>query len=83
MNFEEYLKSKKIDGEKFRQKENTIFKEYETLFDKMHPNSFTSQKLFVINKLRRKYFIENLIEEKVVKKPVAAKPKMVMRPKTN
>lgn len=55
MEFEEYLKSKKIDPVKFKSAEEDQYNEFKTLFNQIHPNSFTHQKLFLINKIRRKY----------------------------
>lgn len=75
MEFEEYLIGKKIDPAKFKQGEPSSFEELSRLFDQVHPNSFTQQKLFLINPIRRKY---TLTEDVLEKKPVAAKP---MRPK--
>ncbi|WKN41734.1 hypothetical protein [Tunicatimonas pelagia] len=53
--FEEYLAKKKIDHEAFRRDEEGLWQEWETLFQTMHPNSFTAQKLFLINKIRRRF----------------------------
>lgn len=53
--FEKYLIGKKISPEKFRQAEPDRYQEFETLFLQMHPKSFTSQKLYLINKIRRMY----------------------------
>lgn len=58
MTFEEYLITKKIDAEKFRQSEPQRFDEWKYLFAQMHAESFTSQKKFLINLTRRKYQIE-------------------------
>lgn len=81
MTFEEYLKSKKIDSAKFHLNEGEIYDEYQTLFNQMHPSSFTAQKLFVINKLRRKYLLVVENNEKLVEKSMPSKPKVMMRPK--
>lgn len=55
MTFSEYLVSKKIDEAAFNQNEPERCKEWQTLFPKMHPDSFTAQKKFLINPVRRKY----------------------------
>lgn len=55
MNFEEYLVSKKIDATLFQEKENALWVTWKDEFDTMHPNSFTAQKLYLINPIRRKY----------------------------
>ena len=75
MEFEEYLKEKKIDPNKFKAGEQEQYAELKRIFDQVHPNSFTQQKLFLINKIRRTY---QLKEQQEVKKPSAAK---AMRPK--
>lgn len=75
MEFEEYLKGKKIDPASFKNGETAQFEEFKSLFDQVHPDSFTQQKLFLINPIRRKY---PLTEVELDKKPAAAKP---MRPK--
>jgi len=55
MTFEEYLISKKIDGDSFLKEEPTLFERWKREFTQLHPNSFTSQKLYLINPIRRKY----------------------------
>lgn len=75
MDFIEYLKSKKIDSEKFKEELPEQYVEWLTLFDQVHPDSFTQQKLFLINDLRRKYTLQ---EKEEVKKTAGAK---MMKPK--
>src|SRR4051812_15155722 len=58
MTFEEYLISKKIDGKTFQEAEPKVYKDWEYEFDQMHPNSFTLQKLNLINPIRRKYILK-------------------------
>jgi hypothetical protein len=60
MTFEAYLKEKKIDSLLFRQAEPERWAEWEALFAVMHPESFTAQKKFLINPIRRLY---QLVEE--------------------
>jgi hypothetical protein len=55
MDFEGYLVSKKIDGELFRRHEPLIWSAWKAEFELIHPNSFTAQKLYLINPIRRKY----------------------------
>jgi hypothetical protein len=55
--FEKYLIDKKISPEKFKSGEPPVYEEFEMLFMQMHPKSFTAQKLYLINKIRRKYHI--------------------------
>ncbi|TAH21598.1 MAG: hypothetical protein EAZ08_02505 [Cytophagales bacterium] len=57
--FEKYLVGKKISPEKFKQAEPARYEEFETLFLQIHPKSFTSQKLYLINKIRRMYLLTN------------------------
>jgi hypothetical protein len=59
MTFSEYLISKKIDEAKFQKAENERFVEWKALFEQIHPESFTAQKKFLINPIRRKYKIES------------------------
>ena len=66
MDWEEYCISKKIDGESFRMKEPEHWTELKTIFEQVHPNSFTEQKKFLINDIRRKY----RLKEEVKKKPI-------------
>jgi hypothetical protein len=53
--FEQYLSDKKIDSAAFKAHEPERWQEWYELFATSHPNSFTAQKLFLINKIRLKY----------------------------
>ncbi|AYB31212.1 hypothetical protein [Chryseolinea soli] len=66
MNFEAYLTSKKIDSAAFQRAEPVLWGQWQTQFEQMHPNSFTIQKLNLINPIRRKY---QLKEEAVKVEP--------------
>lgn len=55
MNLEAYLVSKKIDSVAFLKAEPDLWKSWSTELESMHPNSFTAQKLYLINPIRRKY----------------------------
>jgi hypothetical protein len=55
VNLEAYLLSKKIDSAAFLKAEPELWKLWSTEFESMHPNSFTAQKLYLINPIRRKY----------------------------
>ncbi|WMJ71679.1 hypothetical protein RCC89_00620 [Cytophagaceae bacterium ABcell3] len=57
MEFKEYLLKKKIDPERFNGAEPQRYKEWQALFAEVHPESFTAQKKFLINELRRKYML--------------------------
>jgi hypothetical protein len=88
--FEEYLISKKIDRALFAKSEPALYQEWQSEFEQIHPNSFTVQKLNLINPIRRKYQLK--IEEKTPAPqpeitatpsiPMAAKPgKPIIKPK--
>lgn len=55
MTWEEYCIKKKINSELFRQAEPLRWAELKAIFEQVHPNSFTEQKKFIINDLRRLY----------------------------
>jgi hypothetical protein len=89
--FEEYLIGKKIDAVAFEQAEKDLVREWRHEFDQMHPNSFTAQKLFLINGIRRRFplqlKVEEVKQEAKDEKPQApanpARPKPIIRPKIN
>ncbi len=87
MEFEAYLIDKKIDPEAFRSSEPEKWESFKSLFEIVHPNSFTVQKKFLLNDLRRLYHLKTPEPVKVKateskedtvsaepKKPVAARP---------
>lgn len=78
MNLEEYLVTKRIDGEAFQQHEPERWQEWKNLLEQMSPTSFTAQKLYLINPIRRKYPLKHTPETPVAPATV---PKPVMRPK--
>ncbi len=57
MTFEEYLSSKKIDENQFKQQEPVRYATWKAEFEQQHPESFTTQKKFLINEVRRKYLV--------------------------
>ncbi|MFD2569486.1 hypothetical protein ACFSUS_02515 [Spirosoma soli] len=57
MTFDEYLGQKKIDANRFREAEPTVYAEWQKEFGQMHPESFTAQKKFLLNDTRRKYIM--------------------------
>lgn len=80
MEWEDYLSAKKIDPHAFKQGDPALFAEFARLFMQMHPDSFTAQKLFLINQIRRNYPAQ---AESVAEPPKASpslRPKM--KPKT-
>jgi hypothetical protein len=80
--FQTWLTAKKIDGMAFQKAEPDQYQELKTVFDQVHPDSFTAQKLFLINPIRRKYPLK---EEEVIKtaKPKTTRPMIKPKPKTN
>lgn len=57
MNFDAYLAQKKIDAGRFRAAEPDLYDEWEAQFRQLHPESFTVQKKFLLNDIRRKYLV--------------------------
>lgn len=78
--FEAYLKSKKIDSEAFRKAEPETWQEWERDFEQMHPNSFTVQKLNLINPVRRKYQL-TVIEQTTLSPPASQAPAAPQAPR--
>lgn len=84
MKFDDFLKAKKIDPEKFKAAENDRYIEWKHIFEQVHPESFTQQKLFLINKTRRSYHLKEVSAEKKKSAPKTMRPKMKpLKPKTN
>lgn len=83
MKFDEYLEGKKIDPKKYQQAEPEQYKEFKRIFDQVHPDSFTQQKLFLINKIRRTYKLEAETAEKKPAAKQAMRPKIPLKPKTS
>jgi hypothetical protein len=86
--FETYCQSKKIDPVAFKVKESLLFETLAQRFNLMHPSSFTAQKLFLINQLRRKYlFVATETETPQEQKSVPSEnkeleiPHVVAKPK--
>jgi hypothetical protein len=57
MSFTDYLTEKKIDAQQFQQAEPIVYGEWAAIFEQVHPDSFTVQKKFLINALRRRYLL--------------------------
>jgi hypothetical protein len=53
--FDEYLNKKKIDATLFKTSEPELYNRFALAFEQMHEDSFTLQKLYFINAIRRKY----------------------------
>lgn len=79
--FDEYLRSKKIDPVKFRSAEKDKYEGFAKLYDQVHPDSFTQQKLFLINRIRRQYILESNEGEETKAPPKKMKPKITPKPK--
>ena len=83
MEFDDFLKGKKIDPEKFKLSENDRYSEWKRIYDEVHPESFTQQKLFLLNKIRRAYHFKENQEEKKPIAPKTVRPKIKpLKPKT-
>ncbi len=63
--FDEYLNSKIIDVLAFRNELPELHASWHQLFDQMHPASFTSQKLYLINGIRRQFPLRPTEKEQV------------------
>ncbi|MFZ6011049.1 MAG: hypothetical protein ACOYXT_11950 [Bacteroidota bacterium] len=87
MNFEDFLLGKKIDTAAFSNAEPALWKQWKAEFDQMHPNSFTVQKLNLINPIRRKYPLKEpppapAADQPPVETPMAHQPgRPVIKPK--
>lgn len=80
MNWEEYCTSKKIDSKSFMDAEPEKWEELKNIFEQVHPNSFTEQKKFLINDIRRKYTLRKS-EGADVKPATVVKPLIKIPPK--
>ncbi len=82
MEFSAYLIAKKIDEAAWKKAYPDQFAELKSLFDQVHPDSFTAQKLFLINPIRRKFPLKETEASKTTR-PKAARPVIKPKPKTN
>ena len=88
VDFETYLISKKIDSEAFRKAEPEVWNAWKNEFEQLHPNSFTVQKLNLLNPVRRKFLLQTIPEKKSIEAPSPTSPvprpgKPVMKPRLN
>lgn len=60
MEFNDYLISKNISPDDFNASETSLYLTWEKAFIQMHPNSFTEQHKFQLNKIRRKYILKKV-----------------------
>lgn len=84
LDFETYCKSKRINPEAFLKEEPTEYHYLKNYFEQVHPDSFTAQKLFAINQLRRKYlkdFSDELASLKAETPKPISKPAIAIKPK--
>jgi hypothetical protein len=72
MTWEEYCIKKKIDSAAFKKGEPEKWEELRNIFEQVHPNSFTEQKKFLINGIRRKYNLKEEIKKEEIKKAAPA-----------
>lgn len=76
MDFEAYLVSKKIDSNAFKTAEPVVWNAWNAEFKVMHPNSFTAQKLYLINPVRRKYQLKQVpVQKESVEQAPSQTPK--------
>jgi hypothetical protein len=73
VDFEAYLISKKIDSAEFLKAEPDLWNSWKIEFDQMHPASFTAQKLYLINPIRRKYLLKQEVVSTPIEKPLVQK----------
>ncbi|MGB3181271.1 MAG: hypothetical protein WBB45_07765 [Cyclobacteriaceae bacterium] len=71
-----YLQKKRIDAEMFYREEPDMAAGWESLFLQVHPDSFTAQKLFLINGIRRRYPLQEAPEDKPPAKKKTMTPKI-------
>lgn len=75
-----YLASKKIDAKNFAQGDPDRYQAFARVFGQVSPESFTQQKLFLINGLRRRFPLPQEVESteptlaSKSAKPVVRKP---------
>ncbi len=55
--FDSYLRKQHIDAQRFRQQDPLAYHALNCVFEQVHENSFTQQKLFIINNIRRTYLL--------------------------
>lgn len=79
MEWETYLEQKKISAAAYQKGNPDQYREFQEIFYQVSPNSFTSQKLFLLNRIRRQYPVVPEESVKPAAKP-AARP--VFKPKT-
>jgi hypothetical protein len=81
VSFEEYLIRKKIDRDAFAKAEPERFAEWMSNFDQVSEQSFTTQKLYLINPVRRKYPLTTPVEDIKAAGLTSKVPRPVFKPK--
>jgi hypothetical protein len=82
VNFKEYLVTKKIDAEALVAADPGMYEEWQKMFNLVSPASFTAQKLFLINSVRRRFPLKIEISSPVTGSNASAKvAKPVFKPK--
>ncbi len=85
MTFEEYLAKKKIDALSFQAAQPDRFADWKRLFEQMSEASFTSQKLYLVNPLRRQFPAKEVpptpSSQEGDGKPKVSRP--ILKPKTS
>jgi len=76
MIFTEYLEGKKIDPDLFKEQEPMLYRQWEEIFSQLLPDSFTQQKLYLINPLRRRFPYQPIAKKAEPVKKVGMKPKI-------
>lgn len=79
MTWEEFCRSKKIDPKLFLEQDAARYHELKVIFEQVHPKSFTEQKKFLINDLRRRYLLKE--EAKTEATVKTAKPGVKIPPR--
>lgn len=74
MTFEQYLISKKIDSSLFKMHEKNLWESWEKEFEQVSPVSFTAQKLYLINPIRRRFPLPIEVKESKVALEVSVTP---------
>ena len=80
MEWDTYLEQKKINADAYMKGNPVQYQEFKEIFYQVSPNSFTSQKLFLLNRIRRQY---PLVQAEVVKPAAKPAARPVFKPKTN
>jgi hypothetical protein len=78
--FETYLAEKKIDSQAFKENEPSQWQEFRALFEVVHPESFTVQKKFLINTIRRQYPLKTPVAIPEAEPPTATPANAVPPP---